>query len=172
MSINIKNINKRIKNIKSTGITPSTVKSVASAYSDILFPKGSSREGEIKSFSQAKKDYNVRVEKGEIPFPVEFTTEHYESQIAELIENPNIQTTVKSAIDYSYDIAIKNLSYLGEVAPELYDFIKSQGKEFVLELMLGASEANKTAMKEGYASGTGFMSYLEGWLDDKGFYIY
>lgn len=172
MAINIKNINKRIKNIKSTGITPSTVKSVASAYSDILFPKGASREGEIKSFTQAKKDYDVRLAKGEIPFPVEFTPEHYESQISELLENPNIQTTVKSAIDYSYDTAIKNLSYLGDVDPELYDFIKSQSKSDVLELIIGASEANKSAMREGYASGSGFMTYLEGWLDDKGFYIY
>lgn len=159
MKYDIQSINRRIRNIKSNDLQPVTLKSVSDYYANIISPHGTSKEGEILTYSQAKKMYEQNF-KGET-----LTQEQYQEYLNDLIENYGEQLSVKGAFDYAYERASGVLNYIENNDPYAYEQLMKKDRKTIVQILSEVGENVNTLTKMGYQSGDNYLELLNQWLE-------
>lgn len=137
----VSNANKRIARINKDFI-PVTVKSVADMYSNIIWEKGTRRQGQIKNFYEARVGIDER-------YKDIFTYEMYKEQVKDLMnEEWYRQTFYKENIDYQYE----KVSYMIDEIKEYchFDISKVSKKIFLKAVEMTGEQIN--ALKRAYGN--------------------
>lgn len=150
----VRQANRRIDRIKSIGMQPVTLKSPADSIRIYIEEKGTSREGQFKTWAQ------IRLEHSDI------TIEKYEKDIKDfLLSSYGEQTTVRGSFNYYRESVINHLqesNYFEDIDVErLYRLPK---QEFI-ELINNAHQAGAEAKDKGGSSDS-FYYYIYDYLDN------
>ena len=150
----VQQANRRIARIKEAGLQPITLKSPADLIERFVERKGTSREGELKTWAQVRLEYD------------NITKEEYEKSISEFLESDyGKQTYFKEAVNYYSERIINQLieaGYDDEDISRLYNLPK---KEFI-KMVERASELAK-ADKDSGGSSNSFYYYLFQYNDEQ-----
>lgn len=159
--INIKNINKRIQNIRDNyNITPVTVTSAGDIIEHLVERKGTSKEGEFKPYSTVKKELGDR-----------YTKEQWEKDIKEFLNSPyGEQTYTNPAINYSYEQGVNRVTNWGEEFNELKDMLLSLSKKEFIDAMrtIGdrLNESKNNNIYNQYNSDVNLYAYADEWWEE------
>lgn len=159
MKYDIKSINKRIRNIKAKDLQPVTLKSVSDYYANIISPHGTSKEGEILTYNQAKKMYEQNF-KGET-----LTQEQYQEYLNDLISSYGDQLSVIGAINYSFERAKGVLKYIENNDPYAYEQLMKMDRKKIVQILSEVGENTNMLTKMGYQSGDNYLELLNQWLE-------
>lgn len=102
----IRNVNRRIQNIKNNEVQPWTLKSEANIFGLILRPKGSSKEGEILTYKEA--DFYYRKNNNGTPLP---PSTYYEA-VEDFLDNYANKVTVNYAYEQAKEVGLKRITSL------------------------------------------------------------
>lgn len=99
----IRNVNRRIQNIKNNEVQAWTLKPEANIFGLILRPKGSSKEGEVLTYKEA--DFYYRKNNNGTPLPPSL---YYET-VEDFLDNYANRVTVEKAYEEAKEIGVKRL---------------------------------------------------------------
>ena len=140
----VSNANKRIERINKDFI-PVTVKSVADMYSNIIWEKGTRKQGQIKNFYEARVGLDEK-------YKDVFTYEMYKEQVKDLMNEEWFkQTFYQENIDYQYKKVSYMIDEIKEFYPELdFDISKVNKKDFLKAVEIAGEQVN--ALKRAYGN--------------------
>lgn len=151
----IRNANKRIQHIKDAGMEPITLKSPANVIEKFIEPKGTSREGLFKTWSQVREEFD------------DITKLEWEEIMLNFLGGKyGKQTSFSDALDYNVERAELIVEMFAD-EDYLKKFYKLSKREKV-NLIRDAGEAADFAEKNGHPYGSGyFYHYIYDYLDTK-----
>lgn len=150
----IQQANKRIERIKEAGLQPITLKSPADLIEKFVERKGTSREGELKTWGQVKSEFD------------NITREEYEKSITDFLESDyGKQTYFKEAVNYYSERIINQLIESGYDEEDISRLYKLPKREFI-KLVERASELAKSDKDSGGSSNS-FYYYLFQYNDEQ-----
>lgn len=174
MNYNIRNINKRIKRIKSFGLTPVTLKSPADIIEKIVNQKGTGTEGLIMTYQEAQ--FTALHERNE-----QLTLEDYNDSLRTFMEGYENQTYVQGAINEAYRVGKEIIKWIynPEINKKLNDpyvssiieRIDTLNKRELVKLLIdvgGTMEDLKKQKQEtsGFVSKDNWWQIVDQWIGD------
>ena len=140
----VSNANKRIARINKDFI-PVTVKSVADMYSNIIWEKGTRRQGQIKNYYEARIGIDEK-------YQDIFNYEMYQEQVKSLMnEEWYKQTYYDENINYQYEKVSYMIDEIKEYYPDLdIDISKVNKKDFLKAVEITGEQVN--ALKRAYGN--------------------
>lgn len=150
----IKNANKRIETIKEYGMQPITLKSPADKIRRFIEPKGTSMEGQFKTYAEVRSD-NPSI-----------TREEYENVIKSFLDSPyGSQTYFSEAFKY-YEKIINQLEEIEMFEEQdIKNMQKLSRREFI-EMVEKAGELSNAERKE-YGTSGSFYEYIYQYLEER-----
>lgn len=122
--IDIKSINRRIQRIKDAGMRPVTITSAADIVERVVERKGTSKEGEFKSYKQVKL---------EIP---SITREEYENIIKEFISSDyGKQTYYYESVNRTYQEGLARISGWSDNYQYTKEFLSTLSKKDLIKFL-------------------------------------
>lgn len=147
----INQVNKDIKEIKEFGLQPVTLKSPANIIEKFIEPKGTSREGEFKTYEQYISEHGY------------ISQEEYNNYVMNFIADYHSQLYLEGAIDYQVKAVIHSLE--DRVSDDFMASLETMSKEDLIDLIREAGEAANEAVRNGGYSDI-FYYYLEQFRDN------
>lgn len=147
----IKGVNQSIEDIKSHGLQPITLKSPADIIEKFIEPKGTSKEGQFKTYTQYIDQYGY------------ITEEQYESVITDFIAEYAEQFDLRGAIEYKAEETIARLEKF--IPDETMSRIYEMTDDEIVKMIQWVGETTNEAKANGAMSDV-FYYYLEQYLDD------
>ena len=147
----LKQVNQDIKEIKEFGLQPVTLKSPANIIEKFIEPKGTSREGEFKTYEQYISEYGY------------ISQEEYNNYVMNFIADYHSQLYLEGAIEYQAQAVLNSLE--GRVSDDLLSKIETMSREDLIDLIREAGEAANEAVRNGAYSDI-FYYYLEQFRDN------
>ena len=147
----LRQVNQDISEIKNFGLQPITLKSPANIIEKLIQPKGTSAEGEFKTYEQYISEYGY------------ISEQEYSTYVMDFIADYHEQLNLKGAVDYQLKWALANLE--GRVEDDVFSRIETLTKEELIRLIQMAGEdANETVRNGGYSDI--FYYFIEQYLGD------
>lgn len=145
----IKNVNRRIANIKKHGLIPITLKSPADLIENFIHPKGTGIEGEFKSRKQYMFEHGY------------ISKEEYENTIMGFINEYEEQLNTRGALRYQAERVLSSLENAGMYDDRLDNMTPAQ----IIKMIQVVGEATNDKKRAGYDSSS-FYYLLTAYLDD------
>ena len=151
----VRQANKRIEKIKEFGMQPITLKSPANIIEKFVEPKGTSREGQIKTWAQVRLEYDG------------ISMREYENAVREFLQGEyGGQTYVKGAFEYYKNNVVNQMTEMGYDDLEINRLEKLSKKDFISAIDYASEMASRDRIEKG-DSGS-FYQYIIDYLDNKG----
>lgn len=164
-----KNINARVVNIFKNELTPVTAKTEADIFSNILYSRGTSREGMIMTYDEALSLSIKRAEKGEFVTPL--TREDYNELVEELAETYKERLSVQGAVNEAYNLGMRRLNTFFEINSDdsllnlVLEKVEKMSKRAVIDMLTDIGPKVNRAEKNGFSSDEAFYQLLLDYLN-------
>lgn len=147
----IEDVNRNIREIKEFGLQPVTLKAPANIIEKFIEPKGTSSEGEFKTYDQYVEEYGY------------ITEEEYETYVASFIVEYTDQLTLEGAIKWQAEAILDRLE--GNIDEYYYDQLANLDRADLVEIIQKAGMATNEAVRNGFESSI-FYHYLIQYMSD------